>query len=276
VPCTGQDTEFDNRRPATRRCTRGPGLAPRDPHPVRVRPPQPTPPHPARNDHRRNCPKRDEAIATAEHALGHADESTAYQARSVVACSRAGIAPATEAAPRPARAVTAADHGVQIGTPDEVHAAAPPGQSGRPGVEAARLHRGTGYVGQRYGNGHKRVPVRDHRRKRSTIKLCPRCLSPSGGEPIVAIIPPYLIGDIMNDILTFAVCGILVAVTLLSIWYSRRSVAAVNRQTSQKRVAKDPSANAAAGATAGLWSGFGGGDGGSCGGDGGSSGGACN
>jgi uncharacterized membrane protein YfcA len=80
----------------------------------------------------------------------------------------------------------------------------------------------------------------------------------------------------VNDILTFAVCGILVAVTLLSIWYSRRSALAVNRQTTQKRVAKDPSANAAAGAMAGLWSGFGGGDGGSCGGDGGSSGGACN
>ena len=79
----------------------------------------------------------------------------------------------------------------------------------------------------------------------------------------------------MNAILTFVVCGILVAVTLLSIWYSRRG-AAVNRQTTQKRVAKDPSENAAAGSMAGLWSGFGGGDGGSCGGDGGSSGGACN
>jgi uncharacterized membrane protein YfcA len=79
----------------------------------------------------------------------------------------------------------------------------------------------------------------------------------------------------MNGILTFAVCGILVAVTLLSIWHSRRS-AAVNRQATRKRVPKDPSANVRAGAMAGLWSGFGGGDGGSCGGDGGSSGGACN
>jgi uncharacterized membrane protein YfcA len=80
----------------------------------------------------------------------------------------------------------------------------------------------------------------------------------------------------MNGILTFTIFGILVAVTLLNIWYGRRRAVAVNRQTTRKRVANDPSTNAAAGAMAGLWSGFGGGDGGNCGGDGGSSGGACN
>jgi uncharacterized membrane protein YfcA len=101
-------------------------------------------------------------------------------------------------------------------------------------------------------------------------------LSLSRGEPIVAVVSPKLIGDIMNGIITFAVFGILVAVTLLNIWYSRRRAGAVNRQTTRKRVAKDPSTNATAGAMAGLWSGFGGGDGGNCGGDGGSSGGACN